>query len=441
MLWRWIRGSKGLQTLEWVAIGLVVVALLAALAFGLRRTEAGLGEALSAAVSAWFRCLIGQGDCPLMAVRIEKAGPCWTQPVGCLARWGDCLLQGACEGADPKDLLGLLPWLAVVGIPTGGVVFALLPPWVRRRRWAWPRLTLPPPRVPRGRIPSGSFPTPSSSRRISPPVSRKPASQSSAPFPKETPPPDPGSGPHGIRPPTREDYVIHNLFYYIGKFYLSMRGFHHAKDHLDHYLGNSGKDYYVSPEEMLHDMPDFKQEATYRFYQFLNKIHEKINQNYKGEPIEFRMDSEWYLHYAPDGTDWYYAVGGFSFAYTAHVRVEPPPPGEDRPQVHIRYYLHVWDRYNWDLGKAIGLPILPGTQTVIERALQMAPNYQDKIYIRGGRLIIEDRALQELHRAGIAQEFNIRGTSGPYELRFSYTPNQPPSVSNPFSKPPTRRIP
>jgi hypothetical protein len=34
-------------------------------------------------------------------------------------------------------------------------------------------------------------------------------------------------------------------------------------------------------------------------------------------------------------------------------------------------------------------------------------------------LIIEDRALQELHRAGIAQEFNIRGASGPYELRFS----------------------
>ncbi|QWK11834.1 MAG: hypothetical protein KNN16_05965 [Thermoflexus hugenholtzii] len=61
MLWRWVRGSKGLQALEWVAIGLVALALLAALAFGLKRTEAGPGEALSAAVSAWFRCLIGQG--------------------------------------------------------------------------------------------------------------------------------------------------------------------------------------------------------------------------------------------------------------------------------------------------------------------------------------------------------------------------------------------
>ena len=116
----WMRGEKGLQALEWITRALGALALLAALAFGLRRTEAGPGEALSAAVSAWFRCLIEQRDCPLMAVRIEKAGPCRTQPVECLARWGDCLFQGACEGADPTDLLGLLPWLAVVGIPVGG---------------------------------------------------------------------------------------------------------------------------------------------------------------------------------------------------------------------------------------------------------------------------------------------------------------------------------
>jgi hypothetical protein len=94
----WMRGEKGLQALEWITRALGALALPAALAFGLKRTEAGPGEALSAAVSAWFRCLIEQRDCPLMAVRIEKAGPCWTQPVECLARWGDCLLQGACEG-------------------------------------------------------------------------------------------------------------------------------------------------------------------------------------------------------------------------------------------------------------------------------------------------------------------------------------------------------
>jgi hypothetical protein len=193
----WMRGEKGLQALEWITRALGALALLAALAFGLRRTEAGPGEALSAAVSAWFRCLIGQGDCPLMAVRIEKAGPCWTQPVECLARWGDCLLQGACEGADPKDLLGLLPWLAVVGIPAGGVVFALLPPWARRRRWAWPRLPLPPSRAPRGRR---ALPPPPS--RPLPPPERPPTPPPPRPVPRPTATPDPSS-PSGPTPAPR----------------------------------------------------------------------------------------------------------------------------------------------------------------------------------------------------------------------------------------------
>jgi len=57
----WMRGEKGLQAPEWITRALGALALLAALAFGLRRTEAGPGEALSAAVSAWFRCLIGRG--------------------------------------------------------------------------------------------------------------------------------------------------------------------------------------------------------------------------------------------------------------------------------------------------------------------------------------------------------------------------------------------
>ena len=33
MIRRWMRGSKGLQTLEWVAIGLAILALMGAVAF------------------------------------------------------------------------------------------------------------------------------------------------------------------------------------------------------------------------------------------------------------------------------------------------------------------------------------------------------------------------------------------------------------------------
>ena len=147
----WVRGERGLQTLEWIALALAALALLTALAIGLRQTEAGPGEAVSAAVSALFRCLTNGADCPVAAVGVGKAGSCLAQPTACLRRWEDCLLHGACAGADPENLLGLLPWLALVGIGLGGGLFALLPPSVPRRRWTWPRITFPPPRVPRGR--------------------------------------------------------------------------------------------------------------------------------------------------------------------------------------------------------------------------------------------------------------------------------------------------
>jgi hypothetical protein len=87
-----------------------------------RGRTGGGGVAFSVTVSALFRSLPGIGDRPR-----TKASPCRMQPATCLTRRGDCLLRGACEGADPTDRVGLLPWLAVVGIPAGGVVFALLP--------------------------------------------------------------------------------------------------------------------------------------------------------------------------------------------------------------------------------------------------------------------------------------------------------------------------
>jgi hypothetical protein len=87
-----------------------------------RGRTGGGGVAFSVTVSALFRSLPGIGDRPR-----TKASPCRMQPATCLTRRGDCLLQGACKRADSTDLLGLLPWLAVAGIPAGGVVFALLP--------------------------------------------------------------------------------------------------------------------------------------------------------------------------------------------------------------------------------------------------------------------------------------------------------------------------
>ncbi len=122
-----------MHTPEWIALALALLALAAAWAIGLKQTDVGPGEAVAAAASAMLRCRTSPPDCPLTAVGIKGAGASLTRPTGCLVRWGDRLLQGVCEGADPQDLWGLLPWLALAGITVGRVVFSLLPPSVGRR--------------------------------------------------------------------------------------------------------------------------------------------------------------------------------------------------------------------------------------------------------------------------------------------------------------------
>ena len=92
---------------------------------------------------------------------IGKAGACATRPTACLGRWGECLLQGACEGTDPEDLLGLLPWLALIGIGLSGVLRAFRPPATR----PYPREVPPSPTRPPTPTPT---PTPAPPDRSDP---------------------------------------------------------------------------------------------------------------------------------------------------------------------------------------------------------------------------------------------------------------------------------
>jgi hypothetical protein len=65
MMWRWIRGSKGLQTLEWVALALVVLALLGAVTAYLNGPGgAQVAAPIQQALQRYAWCLEGAGACP-----------------------------------------------------------------------------------------------------------------------------------------------------------------------------------------------------------------------------------------------------------------------------------------------------------------------------------------------------------------------------------------
>jgi hypothetical protein len=58
MLWRWVRGSKGLQTLEWMAIGLVILALVGAVAFWITyRASESTGRTVGETIAYFFECV------------------------------------------------------------------------------------------------------------------------------------------------------------------------------------------------------------------------------------------------------------------------------------------------------------------------------------------------------------------------------------------------
>ncbi len=75
--------------------------------------------------------------------------------------------------------------------------------------------------------------------------------------------------------------------------------------------------------------------------------------------------------------NWHYTVGGYHHATAGTITVYPDG------SYTYRYQVHTADRYNWDSGKIFEI----------------------------GPAAVSDTELQELHRAGISQEYNLVGES------------------------------
>ncbi|WP_229833689.1 hypothetical protein [Streptomyces xantholiticus] len=103
--------------------------------------------------------------------------------------------------------------------------------------------------------------------------------------------------------------------------------------------------------------------------------------------------------FTPD-TDWYNAVGSHQQNVSGLVTVKPGEAG--KPEVSLEYQVNVWDRYNWNKGKSATFP---------------------------GGIVIEDADMGRLHTVGIAQEFDMRGSSSTFthDLNGSAGPAVEPS--------------
>lgn len=203
---------------------------------------------------------------------------------------------------------------------------------------------------------------------------------------------DPGAGVHGSQPwYARGDDVAFEQVANAASAAADALGYTNAARHMNHYLGNSGDDLTVDPARIARDVPEFSQSVQQQLDAQVNAaIEQAVADGCYGEPIAF--DSGWQGFYINKdmNADWFYAMGGIQHSVTGTVVVQPGDP----PTAEVSYQAHVFDRYNWDGGKKT--PIGPVT--------------------------ITDKQMGELHTAGLAQEYDIVGSTDETTYTATYDP-------------------
>ncbi|MFE7981914.1 hypothetical protein ACFUZA_07055 [Streptomyces cellulosae] len=165
------------------------------------------------------------------------------------------------------------------------------------------------------------------------------------------------------------------------------KGMTDASRHMVHYLGNSGSPMNLPVDKMMTDVPSFKTyvDETVRLHQndWRRQALEEFRKN-GGKPVAIPVEVK-----HPNGfyfaqnlnSNWFYAVGGANTNVTGVVTAVPDTNGN--PRISVDYQANVWDRYNWDEGKGVDV----------------------------GPLKIPDGQMAKLHRVGLAQEFDMAGSS------------------------------
>ncbi|GHF54062.1 hypothetical protein GCM10018790_34920 [Kitasatospora xanthocidica] len=160
-----------------------------------------------------------------------------------------------------------------------------------------------------------------------------------------------------------------------------------ASANMAHFLSGTGEPLDLNVEDMLRDIPDFQGSVSTTLDGNIPGWEAEALAEYRrtGKPVALVQQTGWQpMSATPDSSkDWFYAVGSFHYNTGAKIEVRPTSPGAP-PEVTVTYKTHVRDRYNWDHRKGTDVP---------------------------GIGYVSDDDLQRLHRTGLAQEFDMGGSS------------------------------
>ncbi|MFF3291550.1 hypothetical protein [Streptomyces sp. NPDC003023] len=157
-----------------------------------------------------------------------------------------------------------------------------------------------------------------------------------------------------------------------------------------HYLGATGEPLTLDVDRMMHDDSGFRSEIENEHLaqnqdswrrKALDEFHRAGGDTVVVVPVESSVK-----HRTMQSDEWFHAVGSHAQNVSGMVTVTPDADG-GAPKVSLDYQVNVWDRYNWDEGKAATFP---------------------------GGIVIEDADMGRLHKVGMGQEFDMRGGSSAY---------------------------
>lgn len=240
-----------------------------------------------------------------------------------------------------------------------------------------------------------------------------------APTPPIAPTSGDGSGIHGSAgDPTEADRTVYSTMEQAA-FFAGWRGYWLTSSHMQHYLGNSGDPLDIDVDKLIN--PEFQLYLDQQFQdEIVGQVEEQIRLNGVDTPTEFEVTTTWWSSdpsYYPskeDYPDFYYGIGGFSHSQTAYVTVIPNPDGGN-PIVTIQYQIHMFDRYNWDAGKSV---TIPSANDILPSWVPLNKEWLDDNTILGD--YIPDSKMARLHQVGIAQEYELHGSSSTIEIMYEY---------------------
>lgn len=213
--------------------------------------------------------------------------------------------------------------------------------------------------------------------------------------------PDPGSGPHGAESPGAAERRTREKMNLLAEG-ADWQGMSDAARHMAHYLGNSGDPVKLPVDKMLWDDEGFRNHIDQSIRQNQSEWHKQALEEFRrngGQPVAIPVESKNndYSFSQTDDSNWFYAVGSTRSNVTGVVTVVPDADG--KPKVGLDYQVNAWDRYNWDEGKGVSI----------------------------GPMDIPDGQPARLHKTGLAQEFDMSGSSSVkhYDLGAS-VPNDEP---------------